>query len=49
LAIAGRRDEATAAMALGSRFAAVSSNLTMAVTPWKEAAAGDESSEGSQV
>ncbi len=36
LAIAGRREEATAAMALGSRFAVVSSNLTMAVIAWKK-------------
>ena len=39
LALAGRKDEATAAMALRSRFAAVSSSLTMAVIAWKEAAA----------
>ncbi|MFZ5831612.1 MAG: CZB domain-containing protein [Planctomycetota bacterium] len=38
MALAGRRAEATAAMALGSRFAEVSSNLTMAVAAWKEAA-----------
>jgi hypothetical protein len=44
LALAGRKDEATAAMALGSRFALVSSNLTMAVTAWKEAAASEQSS-----
>jgi hypothetical protein len=48
LALAGRKDEATAAMALGSRFAVVSSNLTMAVTAWKEAAANEQSSEGKQ-
>jgi hypothetical protein len=36
LAIAGRKDEAAAAMALGSRFASVSSSLTMAVLAWKE-------------
>jgi hypothetical protein len=42
LAIAGRKDEATAAMALGSRFAAVSSSLTMAVTAWKEAASAGQ-------
>jgi hypothetical protein len=36
LALAGRKDEAAAAMALGSRFAVVSSNLTMAVLAWKE-------------
>ena len=37
LALAGRKTEATAAMALGSRFAAVSSSLTMAVIAWQEA------------
>jgi hypothetical protein len=36
LALAGRKDEAAAAIALGSRFAVVSSNLTMAVLEWKE-------------
>jgi hypothetical protein len=36
LALAGRKEEAAAAMALGSRFAAVSSNLTMAVLAWKD-------------
>ena len=41
LALAGRKDEATAAMALGSRFATVSSNLTMAVMAWKDAASGE--------
>lgn len=40
LALAGRKVEATAAMALGSRFAEVSSHLTMAVLAWKEAASG---------
>jgi hypothetical protein len=39
LALAGRKDEATAAMALGSRFAILSSNLTMAIVAWKDAAA----------
>lgn len=38
LALAGRKAEATAAMALRSPFAAASSNLTMAVLAWKEAA-----------
>jgi hypothetical protein len=42
LALAGRKEEATAAMALGSRFSAVSSSLTMAVTAWKEAASAEE-------
>ncbi len=42
LALSGRTREATTAMALGSRFAAVSSQLTMAVLAWKElATAGD--------
>jgi hypothetical protein len=41
LALAGRKDEATSAMALRSRFAVVSSNLTMAVMAWKDAASGD--------
>ncbi len=40
LALAGRKAEATAAMALGSRFAQVSSGLTMAVLAWKETAPG---------
>jgi len=35
LALAGRKAEATAAMALRSRFAEVSSSLTMAVLAWK--------------
>lgn len=39
LALAGRKDEAAAAMALRGRFATVSSSLTMAVLAWKEAAA----------
>ena len=38
LALAERKDEAAASMALGSRFATVSSNLTMAVMAWKNAA-----------
>ncbi len=41
LALAGRKAEATAAMAFRSRFATASSNLTMAVVAWKEAAAGE--------
>lgn len=36
LAVAGRKEEAAAAIALGSRFAVVSSSLTMAVLAWKE-------------
>jgi hypothetical protein len=36
LAIAGRKEEAAAAIALGSRLASVSSSLTMAVLAWKE-------------
>ncbi len=43
LAVGGRAAEATAAMAMGSRFAVVSSQLTMAVLAWKDAAtAGPE-------
>jgi chemoreceptor zinc-binding protein len=38
LALAGRKEEATAAMAFGSRFSAVSSNLTMAVSEWQTGA-----------
>lgn len=37
LALSGRTKEATAAMALGSRFAVVSSSLVMTVTAWKDA------------
>jgi hypothetical protein len=37
LALAGRKEEAEAAMSLGSRFASISSDLTMAMTAWKEA------------
>jgi hypothetical protein len=44
LALSGRTGEATAAMALGSRFAVVSSQLTMAVLAWRDAATGGESS-----
>jgi hypothetical protein len=35
LALAGKRDKATAAMAIGSPFATVSSKLTAAMTAWK--------------
>jgi Chemoreceptor zinc-binding domain len=45
LALAGRKDEAAAAMAFGSRFSAVSSNLTMAVSAW-QTDAGRNGSEG---
>jgi hypothetical protein len=45
LALSGRVAEATAAMALGSRFAAVSSQLTMAVLEWKDASTGGERAE----
>lgn len=38
LALGGRAQEATAAIAMGSRFAVVSSQLTMAVLAWKDAA-----------
>ncbi len=40
LALAGRKVEAAAAMALRSRFAEVSSKLTMAVLAWKGAESG---------
>jgi hypothetical protein len=40
LALAERKEEAAKAMALGSRFASVSSSLTMAVMAWKDAATG---------
>jgi hypothetical protein len=36
LALAGKRGEATAAMALGSPFATVSSKLTAAMTAWRK-------------
>jgi methyl-accepting chemotaxis protein len=42
LALAGRKAEAVAAMALGSRFAQVSANLTMAVQAWKATSRGDD-------
>jgi chemoreceptor zinc-binding protein len=37
LALAGRKDEAAAAIGFNSRFAVVSSNLTMAVLAWQKA------------
>jgi methyl-accepting chemotaxis protein len=40
LALAGRKEEATAAIALGSRFATISAELTLALTDWKETASG---------
>jgi hypothetical protein len=43
LAIAGRKDEADAAMAIGSRFSIVSSNLTMAVLAWQKDRGGKQS------
>jgi len=42
LALAGRKDEATAAIALRSRFASVSSELTATVLAWQEAATQDQ-------
>ncbi len=36
LALAGRRDEATEAMALKGRFTKISSELTMAMSAWKK-------------
>jgi hypothetical protein len=44
LALSGRATEATTAMALGSRFAVVSSQLTMAVLAWKESSSIEKSS-----
>jgi hypothetical protein len=40
LALSGSRDKATAAMAIGSPFATVSSKLTAAMTAWKKALPG---------
>lgn len=40
LALAGRKEEARAAMAFGSRFAVVSANLTVSILAWNEAASG---------
>jgi hypothetical protein len=40
LALAGRREDAAAAMAIGSPFANVSSKLTIAMTAWKKALGG---------
>lgn len=40
MALGGRTKEAEATIALGGRFAEVSSNLTMAVLAWKEVAGG---------
>ncbi len=40
LALAGRRAEAVAAMAIGQPFANVSSKLTIALTAWKKALGG---------
>jgi hypothetical protein len=37
LALAGRREEADAAIAQGSRFAKVSTKLTITMTAWKKA------------
>jgi methyl-accepting chemotaxis protein len=41
LALAGRRQEAEAAMALGSTFAGVSARLTASMTAWKRAIGGN--------
>ena len=43
MALAGRKEQATAAMAFSSRFAAVSSNLVMAILAWKDADSGERS------
>jgi hypothetical protein len=43
LALAGRKEEATSAMALGGRLASGASSLTLAVIAWKEAPSRDRS------
>jgi hypothetical protein len=40
LALSARKEEAEAAIALGSSFSLISSNLTMAMSAWKAAAGG---------
>lgn len=40
IALSGRKQEGEAAVSLGSRFSLISSDLTMAVSAWKEAAGG---------
>ncbi len=40
MALAGRREEARAAMAIGSQFASVSAKLTASMTVWKKALEG---------
>ena len=40
IALSGRREEGEAAISLGSRFLLISSDLTMAMSAWKEAAGG---------
>jgi hypothetical protein len=40
LALAGRREDAVAAMAIGSPFGNVSSNLIIAMTAWKKTLGG---------
>ena len=40
IALSGRRKEAEAAISLGSRFLLISSDLTMAMSAWKEAVGG---------
>ena len=47
LALAGRKEEAQAAIALGSPFAAVSAELTMALSDWKESVTGPSAPEHS--
>lgn len=45
LALAGRKAEAAAAMAFGSRFTAVSSDLVMAISAWQGALGRNQSGE----
>ena len=48
LALAGRREEAEAAIAQGSRFAKVSTKLTITMTAWRKAVESDTGSPPSQ-
>ena len=41
LALSARKEEAEAAIAVGSRFPLISSNLTMAMSAWKAATRGN--------
>jgi hypothetical protein len=48
LALAGRREEAEAAIAPGSRFAKVSTRLTITMTAWRKAVESEAASPRSQ-